>query len=410
MHHDPLAFSHHALPSGLRVYHHHRPLGFTGCQVMIGAGSRHDPPGKEELMHLLEHLVSTGTRGMPAMSLVELERWIKQQRFDVSLGETQLDFSAYEGKTATPRFGALLRFLHDLVLRPTLDSSLEKEREIIRREREEAASPEERATEAARRRAVYGSHRLATCGGWAEDAVLDGLTLDDARAAHAAHYHPANMALIVVGGIDEDALLREVEATFSEGPTGHVPPRPDPLALAVPDPREYVQKKDGGRVHKVDVRYHWHLPRAPRGPLIVTRNGLAETLLDRIRERLHATYGVDVHDEPYADHTAFTIATHVSPKKVDVARLLIEETVRDAAALAAATPRLKDERTLALELLELGVDETIDMAAMQLNVSGRTSSVREILAAVDETRPEDVERLVATHLAPERAYVELVEE
>lgn len=411
MQHDPMSFATHALPSGLRIFFQHRPIPFTGSMLTVGGGSRHDPSGKEELMHLLEHLLSAGTQGMPKLSLIELERWLKAQRFQCGLGMTQLDFSAYEGKAATERFAPLLRFMHDLTRLPTLDSDLEKEREIIRREREEAMSAEERATENARRRAMFGGHRLATCGGWAEDDVLDGLTLDDARDAHARYYDPANMALIVVGGIDEDELLRVAERTFVPGDPNYVlPPRPEALTFGVPSTREYVQKKDGGRVAKVEVRYLWNLPPGDRMPLMLARNALSEFLLDRIRERLRATYSVDVHDAVFIDHQCFGIVTQVTPKKVDLARTIIEETVRDVAAVAAETDRVKDEYALALEFLELDVDETLDRAATAVQTAGRIRGIGDTLAVLRATRADDVARVVSTQLAPERAYVELVEE
>ncbi|HTM68359.1 MAG TPA: insulinase family protein [Candidatus Binatia bacterium] len=410
MQHDPMSFREHVLSSGLRIFFQHRPLAFVGSKLMVHGGNRHDPVGKEELMHLLEHLLSAGTRGRPKLSLIELERWLKLQRLDVSLGETHLDFSAYGGKAATERFAPLLGFLRDLTLAPTLDSDLEKEREIIRREREEASDPEDRETERVRRRAVYGAHRLASVDGWAEDAVLDGLTLDDARAAHARFYHPANMTLIAVGGIDEDELLRTAEAAFGQASPGFVPAPPDaPPVFGVPDPREHLQRKEG-RVTKMEVRYAWHMPSGPKAPVILARNALSETLVERIRERLRATYSVGVHDHAFADHRVFGIGTQVAPKKAALARSIIEQAVREADEVAAEVPRLKVEYGLALEFLEFSVDETLDTAAQAVIVAGRPRTVAEALAALEATDPEDVAKLMKEHLAPERAFVELVEQ
>ncbi|HSD12420.1 MAG TPA: insulinase family protein [Patescibacteria group bacterium] len=410
MKYDPMSFTTHVLPSGLRLFFQHRPLPFTGCKLAVHAGSRHDPPGKEELMHLLEHLLSSGTKGRPKMSLIELERWLRDQRFHCELGETHLDYCAYGGKAANERFEPLLRFLHDLTLEPALDSDLEKERDIIRREREEAASPEERETDKVRRRAVYGAHRLAQVESWAEDAVLDGLTLDDAREAHARYYDPANMTLTVVGGADEDEVLRAVSGIFVPGRPDFVPtPRPEPMTFAVPDPREYRQPKEG-RVTKVEVRYLWHFPPGDRIPLIMIRNALSETLLDRIREKLRASYSVSVDDHTCADHRIFSVVTQVAPKKVDVARAIIEEAMADVPAVVADLPARKDEYRLALEFLELDADETLERATGAAVLSGRTRSVADFLAALDATTEADVARLMAGDLAPGRAYVELVEE
>lgn len=410
MKNDPMAFKEHRLGCGLRVFFQHRPLPFVGCKLMVHAGSRHDPAGKEELMHLLEHLLSAGTRGLPKMSLVELERWLKLRRFDVSLGETHLDLSAYGGKASAERFPALLEFLHDLTLAPTLDSDLEKERDIIRREREEASDPEDRVTERVRRAAIFRDHRLASVDGWAEDAVLDGLTLDDARAAHARFYHPANMTLIVVGDTTEDDLLRAAERTFSGPYPAFSPvPREPPPTFGVPDPRMHFQKKDG-RVTKTEIRYCWYLPSGPKAQLILARNALSEMLYERIRERLRASYSVGVQDHAFADHRVFAIATQVTPKRVEATRAIIEEVMADASAVSAEVPRLKIEYGLALEFMEFSVDETLDAASGAVNVTGAPRPAADALAAIEATEPEAVSALMREHLSPERAFVELVEQ
>jgi zinc protease len=413
MKHDLFAFSAHELPSGMRLYYQHRPLPFFGCKLMIHAGSRHDPPGKEELMHLLEHLLSSGMQGRPKLSLIELERWLRSQRFECSLGETQMDFSAYGGKAATGRLEPLLEFLRDLTLRPTLDSDLEKEREIVRREREEATTPEDRETEVVRRRAVYGpTSRMAAVGGWAEDDVLDALTLDDARVAHRRYYHPGNMSLIVVGGVGEDEVLRTAEKLFSDGDPHFVRPcRPPPMTFAIPDPREHLQRKDGGRVTKMGISYLWHLPPVERLPLVLARSALSDSLMDRIREKLRATYSVDVNDLTLVDHRIFSVTTQVTPKKVDVARAIIEETMRDTEAICNDLSRLKDDYRLTVEFMELDVNETIDRAAQAVNATdARPRTVAEALALLDTIDEAAVAELMTTHLSPERAFVELIEE
>ncbi len=413
MKHDLFAFTAHTLPSGMRVYHQHRPLPFFGCKLMVHAGSRHDPPGKEELMHLLEHLLSSGTQGRPKLSLVELERWISGQRFECALGETQMDFSAYGGKASANRLGPLLEFLRDLTLRPTLDSDLEKEREIIRRERDEATSPEERETETVRRRAVYGpSSRMAAVGGWAEDEALDALTLDDARDAHRRYYRPGNMSLIVVGGVEDREVFATAEKLFSDEDPHYVRPcRPPPMTFAVPDPREHVQRKDGGRVTKMGVSYLWHLPPVERLPLVLVRSALAESLMDRVREKLRATYNVDVNDLTLADHRIFSVTTQVAPKKVDVVRGIIEETMRDADAVCRELARLKDEYRLTVEFMELDIGETLDRAAIAVNATdARPRTVAEALALLDGIDEAAVADVMTTHLSPERAFVELIEQ
>src|ERR1051325_3835167 len=52
---DPLSFSEHLLPCGMKLLYQPRNLRWFGASLLVGCGQRHDPPGKEELAHLLEH-------------------------------------------------------------------------------------------------------------------------------------------------------------------------------------------------------------------------------------------------------------------------------------------------------------------------------------------------------------------
>lgn len=407
---DPMFFSKHLTSAGPRVFFQHRPLPFFGSTFMVHGGSRHDPPGKEELLHLVEHLLSSGTQGMPRMSLMELERWLNAERLQCGLGETHLDYSAYHGKASVDRMDRLIGFLHGLTIRPTLDSELDKERDIIRREREESSTVEERETDRVRRLAVFGSHRLAEVGGWATDEVLDRLTLADAKAAHALHYDPKNMTIIAVGGVDEDALLACIERTFGPTDAGYAPPPRQPLPVfGIPEPREYLQRKDG-KVTKMEVRYIWHLRPSNRSPLALIRNALQESLFDKLREKMRATYGVNVSDMRMEDHQVFAISTQVTPGRVGVARGLIEAAVRDVQAVANELPRLKDDYRLALEFLECDVSEALERAAIAINAVGRPRTVAEVITALDSIGADDVRDLMEKELSPERAFVELVEQ
>jgi len=411
MENDPLSFRTHILPSGLRVCHNHRPLPFFACKLVVHAGNRSDPPGKEELMHLVEHLLSSGTHGWPRRSLLEMEHWLRAERLDCSLGETHLDCSAYDGKATNGRLQKLLSVLHDLVLLPTLDSDLEKEREIVRCERDEQMTLEERAYDAFRRKAIFGSADLARLNGWAEDATLNALTLDDVREAHLAGYRTANMSLIVSGGVDEDALLNVAESIFyPDGRDMSPPVRLGPIALRAPCPHEGRKKRSSGRIGKVALNYEWHLPHGSRHPLTFAGTAIQEMLFDRIREELQATYDVQVENTVKMDHRIVRIATKVSPDKELLVRSIIKATLGDIPSTIAALPRLKEEYRMAVELNEPSVAEAVAHVAYQLDAYGMIRTTEETLKGAEAVTEEDVADLLTHQLQIDNAFVTASEE
>ncbi len=408
MSNDPLAFRRHLLPSGVRLYYQHRPLAFSCCRVQVHAGSRRDPPGKLELMHLLEHLVGADMHGIPSRTLTQLERWLTEQRFDCMLGMTTLDATAYDGKAANWRFTDMLRFLHQLTLRPTLDSQLDKERDIIRREREEAATPKDRKMNDARGLAVFGDDPLARSFSWAEDPELDRLTIEDAREAHRRWYHPANMSLIVVGGIDEDAALRAAEALFVPDPLSFLPPDPLPERTFAPPARRRYRQRSDGEPELVEVTAWWHMPLCNAQALNIVTDAFEERLTERIREKQRASYGATVSADGNADHRVCSVSVKVRPEHVPrTRRVILEEAKRLADFDQLAHFREKAE--LEYEFLEPDTDSTIESATACLTVYGRTLSVADAVEKLRAVTVEDVRAVAREHLAPERAYVEIVE-
>ena len=74
--HDSYAGFHHlVLPNGLTLSVQERPeVSWFYTGVVIHAGAREDPKGRQELAHLVEHLVSENVAGM---TFPQLEQRLK---------------------------------------------------------------------------------------------------------------------------------------------------------------------------------------------------------------------------------------------------------------------------------------------------------------------------------------------
>jgi len=407
---DPLFFEKFTLTSGLDVYFQPRNLNWFGCKLVIRTGQRHDPPGKEELAHLLEHCLASGTQGLPRMSLPEYQRWIDDRDLEFDFGATSLDFTAYGGKAPAESLEMFFAFLSTYVLKPSLDAGIGHERAIIRAERREKSSPRLRQIDRRRLRAVFGDHRLASVQGWASDKVLAGLTLDDVRHHHRRHYNPANMALVVVGGIDADHLRQTLERMFG----GYRDPlwAPDELPsidFRPPKPSEFYSKLPGGKPDSVIIQYYWYLPPARKALLIMARNGLEELVDDRVREKLRLAYGVSSDTSYLLDHSILTLKTEVSPKMVARTRATFDAALVEVDKLVGEMPRLIDGFRRGLNFLEFTAEKTIEVAAKNVSLLGDPHTTRETLAKVESLTAEEFRDLLLEFVHPGRAYVEMVE-
>lgn len=410
---DPLYFEEFILPSGLRVFHQRRNLGWFAAKLVVGVGSRHDPPGKEELAHLLEHELAGGTSGWPGRTFPELRAWVSSQGFEFDFGATALDHTTYGGKALNQDLEKFFRFLGDYVRRPSFAGDGEHEKAIIRAERRERSNQRSRQIERRRYRALFGRHRLAEVQGWATDKVLDSLTMADLRRHHRRYYGCGNMTLVVVGGCDRERLTEVLGRVFTPDLSGRVRPEPGEPPEFGPRRRQvYRSEKPDGQPSSTVVSYYWLLPATvDRAALMLVRNGLSLLADARVREAMKATYEVVCDNDAGRDHIVMLMQTEVAVK--DAARTVtaIDQVLRDAAAgVAAELPRLINDYRTAIGFLELTAGEAADKAALAVSLMGAPRPMSELLAAIEKVGPDDIRRIIRDHLGPERAYVELVDD
>lgn len=409
--HDPMFFRHIiTLPQGLRVFHQPRNLDWFAAKWLIGVGERHNPCGKNELTHLLEHLVGVGTHGLPRMTFPQLQKWAAAQQFDVDYGETAVDYTAFGGKAPSEKMSDFLEFLVNFVCRPRLDAGFEHELELVRNERRERTTLRQRRTQRVRHRAVFGRHPLAKALGWAEDKMLDRLTLSDVQEHYHRYYGAPNMNLILVGGLDFQAARQLLERKVPAPVDGFLAPdRPLPIEFGPPRLREYRSKKRGKEPEAVRICYYWYLPPVHTGALRLVRNTLGFLADARVRDRLRMAYDVYADLTIFQDHLFFTLETEVAPQAVDQTRLAIEKTCREVQTMVEMLPEERAEFFTALRFMEINVDSALERAALGLSLYGRPRLIHELWDEVSAVTADEFRHVITEHIVPEKAYIEMVE-
>ena len=194
------------MPSGLRVgVEPGRARGLVAVVAVVGSGASADPPAREGLAHLVEHLVFHAHSRRERTESERLLRVGAAYNADTSLDATRF----YEAAPADA-LPALLDITAERLSRPLAgvdEADLERERAIVENE-----LYQRNETGVYGRVVAWMQHALFPPGHpyarpiGGSPATLRALTLADARAFAAAHYRPDNATLLVTGEIGAGAL------------------------------------------------------------------------------------------------------------------------------------------------------------------------------------------------------------
>jgi len=219
------------LTNGLKIVlleDHWHPL--VGLEVCYRVGSRNDPPGKQGLAHLLEHLTyrSVGVR--------HEEKATPTEKSGRARATTNHDTTCYSALLLRADIGKGLAAEAERMATLNVSAEdLEREKAIVVKERGQLVEGDtwrhllEEVDNVAFRLHPY---RFPTSG-WPE--TLAPITLDDVRAHFTAYYSPANAVVVAVGDVQSHELLALIETTF-----GTIPVRP------LPAPSAFVEPAQGG--------------------------------------------------------------------------------------------------------------------------------------------------------------------
>ena len=170
--------------------------------LRIQAGSMDDPPGKEGLAHLVEHLMFYLRRDPRGPTLDERLRAVTSS-YNAT---TDLDGTHYVAHVAPADADAVAAMFAEIASEATcahLDrKALEHERAIVRGERRLRVGRASQVVGDALREVAYPAHHPYRTNGIGSAASLDAITWDDVCSFLAAHYTPASSFAVLSGPIE----------------------------------------------------------------------------------------------------------------------------------------------------------------------------------------------------------------
>jgi zinc protease len=335
----------------------HRSVPIVSMLLLVPGGSAVDPADGHGLVSMTAGLLDEGSRGQSALDIADRIARIGGD-LDVEVG---MDAVAI-GLTMLDRFFETgLELAHEVVTAPNLaDDDFTRIRNLrlerLRQMKDHAAAIAERAFA----RVLYDSHPYGHLSLGSEPS-LTAMTVDAARAMHAALFTPAGATLVIVGDRSEDELLDLAAARFdswrSAAPasaidraSGMTPPPPMPLAtLAVID-------RPGAPQSELRIGHVCAKRSTPDYPKLLVLNAiLGGEFVSRLNLNLRESKGYT-----YSVRTGFNLRRGMGPfvmqtsVATDVTGLAIDAALKEIRGIADERPATGDEVAQAFASLSKG--------------------------------------------------------
>ncbi len=354
--------------NGVRLWTvEHGEAELVSLVLLVPSGSAADPPGCEGLAAFTADLLDDGTRRRSGIELHEaLGRLGGRLGTDVTSDATVLSVTALARHARDA-----LALLIELATEPRFDpEEVERVRALriarIARLRHVAAAVAERAF----LRSVYGArpygHPPAGSG-----TALAGMSIDDVRAFHAAHYAPERWTLVAAGGGDHARGPKL--APLVSGVAAPAPPAPSDAGScagdgapvdAAPEHRLTFVPRAGAVQSEIRIGHLGVARRAADYPAVVVMNMVlggqfVSRLNLNLREARGCTYGVRTAFDGRRGRGPFTLQTAVDAAATGDA---IREAVREIREIRGVRPATEEELAAARPVLTSGYARNFETA------------------------------------------------
>jgi predicted Zn-dependent peptidase len=315
-----MKFNRTLLKNGLRVITVPMPsFESATALVMVGAGSRYETKKNSGISHFLEHMAFKGTEKRPsAMDISSLIDGIGGE-FNAFTGK---EYTGYYVKSAKNNVGLILDVLSDMLMHSKLDpKEIEKEKGVIAEEINLYEDMPMRKIGDIYESLLYGDTPM----GWdiaGEKKIIDRLMREDFVTYMDSLYSADNITVIVAGGMDEKAVLADIEKYFSPMKQ-FVTSKPQLVVENQVKPHLLVKNKKTEQIHIALGVRTVSLENPEKYPLAVLSSilggGMSSRLFSEVREKRGLAYYVRSHQDEYVDAGSLVSVAGIDPKRVSEA-------------------------------------------------------------------------------------------
>jgi zinc protease len=404
----------HVLPNGIPVIiQEHRASDVVAVQLWVRAGGRDEAASDLGLAHYLEHMLFKGTATRPPGFI---ERDVEGVGGRINAG-TSWDYTFYHTVLPSRQASAAIEMLADVGVNAGLEAGLlEAEKQVVLEEMRLNDDNPRRFLVRQLFAAAYESHPYGrpVIG---RPELITALSRDTLVSFYRRHYVPEMFALVVVGAVDRDEILRVARATLGSLPrtgAGRLPPPPAPTPRSV----RVDAVRPGGQAH---LGLAWLAPRldhadTPALDLLMSILGRTKTsrLVASLRERQGLVSAIGSSLSSMEAGGLVLITTQLEPEQLARAEAEILDEIRrvrdggvTAAELRRAIVAAEVQHEFSIETAEgraraYGHAETTWRLEEELTYVARLRSVSASQVHAAARRYLDLERYARVALVPPR--------
>jgi predicted Zn-dependent peptidase len=231
---EPYHFERIDLTNGGELYLQKASIPFVHLGILFKFGAREDPPEKEGLVHMLEHLLSTKTKDFP--SFRAMKKYEEEHGFGVNYGETSLDSIRFSGTSLFQDLPHLLYILSQVISLSQFGAKqLSHEKGVIIQEVRRKNLPQLRKVWNQVGKETFGDHPLARIDTLGEEETIMDLTLEDLKEFARQYLVPHNAVFILIGNLKVKEVKKNLEEAFPRK-SGKKAPEYQPIVP--PDPKK----------------------------------------------------------------------------------------------------------------------------------------------------------------------------
>ncbi len=408
---DPYTeFAKHVLPNGLEVHSVFWDRPWIKMEIVVHSGGREDPVVMPGLAHFVEHMVS---QNIPNREFDQTKEFFETCGGRAGFGSTGYLSTRYNFMVpaVSDIFREALTIFGSMLLGARIEKDVERERKVIHREfNDRYPFLEKLEWDMGIRKALFRGHRLETWNrplGRPEGFLL--ATEADLQGFYDKHYVPANISLVIIGGLKTEEVIAELEKSpFGMQKSGTRSQIPQPFGL-LPIPAEQtktVKLSDhvNFKVDQTEYKATWAFPsdfhwQARR----VFDSVLEKILFDEIREKRSLAYSIGTDYTDFQDVYEYEIEGRISPE----ATPYIDELVRECIEMVPLRQDLFERKIKSLKqrcsMIDLAGQGLASNSASDLVSDHRIIPMQEVWDGLHKVTFEQMTE-VAALLSSERQY------
>ncbi len=391
------------LPNGIRIVTERMPhVRSAAVGVWVETGSRHEPPERGGMSHLIEHLVFKGTANRTAEAIARAMDSVGGQ-MDAF---TTKEYTCFYVQVLDEHLPLAVDLLTDILLHPLFDAEeLEREKSVVLQEIKMVEDTPDDLIHDLFAAHAWAGHPLGRPILGRQEAV-QGYDREVVHRHFEEHYVPPRIIIAVAGNVTHD----QVVDLFGTGFNGFARPdgRRDTPAPPL-RPGVHIVPKDLEQVHLV-MGFPGLPHAAPERYALFLLNdiiggSMSSRLFQEVRERQGLVYSIHSGVQAFSDTgTLYVYAATDAPNFARVLKSILKEVrgLKKDGVSADDLKRAKDHLKGSLMLSLESTSSRMNRLAKHEMHFGSFLALDEMLGAIDAVKHDEVQALVTELLDEDR--------